>query len=139
MAKKPGTYTATVMALKSQVLGKYVIARAWGYSNDDYRVRHIELSDHPVMVSRSVKTARRLIGMLPVCAEEKLREEEARLHDAMQDLDREIAKNGPYIKFNADRVERFKKRAEEMRAILHAPIDVVEVVSITTVTERVVP
>lgn len=139
MAKKPGTYTTTVMALKSQVLGKYVIARAWGYGNDDHRVRHLELVDNPVMVSRSTKTARRLISMLPACAEEKLREEEARLADAMHELDREIAKNGPYIKFCTDRVERSRNRVREMHALLHAPVDVVEVVVTTTVTERVVP
>lgn len=139
MARKPGTHTAKIMALKSQVLGKYIVARAWEYGDNDYKVRYLSLVDNPVMVSRSTKTARKLLDLIPERVKEMVAEEESRLHDALRDLDREIATGGRYVEYNQNRVKRSEENLHKLKALLSHPIDVVEVTSVTTTSERVVP
>lgn len=140
MTKKLGTHNSKIMALKSQVLGKYVIARAWEYANsNDYKVRHVSLVDNPVMVSRSAKTARKLLDLIPEHVRELVADEETELHRALRDLDRAIASGDRYVDYHRSQIKRSEERLHMLKALLAHPIDIVEVTSTTTVIESVVP
>lgn len=142
MTKKPGTHTNTIMALRSRALGRYVVARAWKQIDaDEYRVHHVTLVDKPVMVCRSAKTARLLVGMMPRRVMEMIAEARDSMDRAQTNLDNGIRAGWCAADLDHARrwIETLEARLVELDALLASPVDVVEVVITTTVVERVLP
>ncbi len=139
MARKPGIHKSTIYSLKSHVLGKYIMARAWEYQgSNDYKVRHMSINDHPISIAKSRKTAEKLRSMLPDHIRETIVNIEDRIDAIRRDLDNDRTQGGRYIKYHEERIERGLAEIKDMAALLTNPIDIVMIETTTETKETVV-
>jgi hypothetical protein len=143
MARKPGVHTSKIYAFKSQVLGKYISVRAWGYDgNTDYKIRYLEVIDHPVSVARSEKAMRKIASLIPARLQEEIVEAEQNIDqarrslDSILDLNRRVPPNGGYrVQPYHDALDRCIEIRDELMALLTHPIDIV-MIEIRTETQE---
>jgi hypothetical protein len=127
------------MAFKSPLLGKYVSVRAWEYQPGDLCVRYLSISDRPISVARTVKSARKLLDMVPDRLREMIVEVEKNLEQARKDLAHDISvHDSRYLEYHERQVKDLETRLRELAILLNGPIDVVRVESVTTTTETVI-
>lgn len=137
MARKPGIHKSTIYAFKSQVLGKYLYARAWGYDGpNDYLVRRLETHDNPVMVAKSEKSARALLDMLPEYLVKQLAKADESVYRAQRELDAAVNRGQPHRYYERS-LEQAQGQRDEILAMLNHPIDLV-LVETTTETKEIV-
>lgn len=139
MAKKPGTYTSTIFALKSRALGTYLQARAWSYGDstpDGYRIRSFRFVDNPVSVSKTEKSAKKLVDMIPAYVSSYIQEQEDRIAAEETQLLGNIAAYQRSWKIVT--IKRIRDDIDRLNLMMSGPIDIVRIDSTTTITETIV-
>lgn len=142
MVKKIGQSTSTSYGLKVAATNKYILARAWDYGfstdpADGYKIREFQLRDDPVMVTKTLSAAKKLHSLLPQKLEEILDDYQHSQQRAYIELSNN--KHIREVQWFENRVKYWQDQCAIIEAVMNSLIQIMEFVTVTSKTEKIVP
>ena len=120
MARVPGSYNNSFYTFKSPALDRYIYLRASSMeSASNYAIRCMEIAEKPLMVTRSLQVAERMLRLLPDYLNARL----ISLKESQQSLLAVVKRRSPYHdEAVARRLAPLEQERVRLESLLHSQV-----------------